>query len=229
MFLVSRDWNPRQKKLASLLSKKSTFSEAIDLCLEMHALLHDFSADSNPSFYRELISDLNEDMIRFRPEKSFSSIAWNLWHITRIEDIVSNILINDSLQILNSEWSRKLKYSITDTGNAFTKDDVDDLDQKINIEELFQYRSAVGTKTQEIIGKLTAEELKRKPSKEQLDRILSEGALTDEEDSIGLLDFWSRKTVSGLLTMPLTRHQVVHINDSFKLKETYRKTYEIRR
>ena len=38
-----------------------------------------------------------------------------------------------------------------------------------------------------------------------------------------LLDFWKNKTIAGLLTMPITRHQIVHINDCFKLKERYQK------
>ena len=44
-----------------------------------------------------------------------------------------------------------------------------------------------------------------------------------EPASIWLLDFWKNKTIAGLLTMPITRHQIVHINDCFKLKERYQK------
>lgn len=54
---------------------------------------------------------------------------------------------------------------------------------------------------------------KRKPTQEQLKRIIEENVVTTSKDSIWLVDFWSKKTVSGLLTMPITRHQIVHMND----------------
>jgi len=64
---------------------------------------------------------------------------------------------------------------------------------------------------------------KRKPTQEQLKRIIEENVVTTSKDSIWLVDFWSKKTVSGLLTMPITRHQIVHVNDCFKLVEKYKK------
>ena len=41
MINVSQGWNEKQKKLPLLLSKESTFTEGIELLLEMHSLLHD--------------------------------------------------------------------------------------------------------------------------------------------------------------------------------------------
>lgn len=38
------------------------------------------------------------------------------------------------------------------------------------------------------------------------------------EDSRLLLDFWARKNVAGILQMPITRDQILHINDWLKLK-----------
>jgi hypothetical protein len=51
-----------------------------------------------------------------------------------------------------------------------------------------------------------------------LQRVLVEGGILNVDGSIWLLDFWGRKNVAGILTMPLTRHQVVHLNDSLKIK-----------
>ena len=56
-----------------------------------------------------------------------------------------------------------------------------------------------------------------------VNRILSEGGVLDVEDSSWLLDFWGKKNVAGIIQMPITRHQVVHINDSLKLKEKCKK------
>ena len=38
-----------------------------------------------------------------------------------------------------------------------------------------------------------------------------------------LIDFWGKKDVAGILLMPATRHHLVHINESLKLKEKCKK------
>lgn len=166
---------------------------------------------------------LTDDNIKYRPRDNFSSIAWNVWHITRIEDAVSNILINNSKQILSEEILNKINVTITDTGNAFTEKNVDTFNEQVNTKELLNYRKKVGKNTLTILNSLTVNDRKRKPTQEQMNRIIKEGVVTSVQDSIWLVDFWSKKTVSGLLTMPITRHQIVHINDCFKLVEDYKR------
>ena len=223
MSTVTQQWNPWQKELSQLLSSPDKFDEAMFLCTRMHNEAHDLGKQSSPTIFQSLLKNLAPEAIGYRPEKSFSSIAWNIWHITRIEDAIANILIADADQILNIEWLDRMNVKITDTGNAFTKEDVDALNGRINAKELLNYRKAVGKNTQKVLKNIRAVEKKRKPTPEQLKRIVSEKVLTKEPDSIWLLDFWKNKTIAGLLTMPITRHQIVHINDCFKLKERYQK------
>jgi hypothetical protein len=225
MICVTKEWNPKQKQLALLLSKENSFNDAISLCLAMHSQVHDIETGKELSIYQRLVKDLSSEMITYRPENKFSSIAWNLWHITRIEDAIVNILISNGNQIMNAALLNKMHVKVTDTGNAFSREDVDKFDSKIKIGELLQYRKVVGKNTQKILKTLTLKDRKRKPTKEQLDRILSEGVLNQEKDSIWLLDFWGKKTVTGLLAMPITRHQIVHINDCYRLKEIFIKCY----
>jgi len=224
MISVSKYWNPKQKQLNELLQSDSTFEKALFACIELHAQLHDLIKNNNsPTIYQELLSLLNNNNIKFRPGNNFSSIARNIWHITRIEDAVSNILINNSKQILTEEILNKINVNITDTGNAFTASDVDVFSENINLNELIKYRKRVGTNTVAILQKLTVLDRNRKPTQEQLHRLKQENVVTSSPDSIGLVDFWSNKTISGLLTMPITRHQIVHINDCFKLVEKCKK------
>jgi hypothetical protein len=225
MLSVTQEWNPNQKKLLKLLSSSDQFDEGKVLCLQMHNELHDITKGSSPTIYQSLLDGLSSEMMVYRPIKSFSSIAWNLWHITRIEDAISNILIGNSKQVFNKEWQEKINLTITDTGNAFTTIDVDQFNKIINTKELLKYRKAVGKNTQKILQNINQSEKKRKPIKEQLQRIIDEKVLTNEKESIWLLDFWANKTINGLLLMPITRHQIVHINDSFKIKERYIKNF----
>lgn len=189
----------------------------------MHAELHDITKNNQNNIYLELVNGLTPDCMIYRPNNHFSSIAWNIWHITRIEDAVSNILIANTEQIFDKEWMERIKTEITDTGNAFNENDVDKFGKMINVKELLLYRKMVGKKTQIIVKSITEADRKRKPTAQQLERIVKEKVLTKEKNSIWLLEFWGNKTIAGLLTMPITRHQMVHINDSFKIKQMYKK------
>ena len=220
---VTKDWNPNQKKLNMLLSKEGSFYEGISLCLAMHNELHDLQETHDKTIYQTLIEDLTQETSVWRPENNFSSIAWNLYHITRIEDAVTTLLIEGGRQTYSKTWQKKLGISYTDTGNAWTEKEIVQFNSGINFKALLEYRKDVGSRTQQIIQSLDSSCIKRKPDAVQVKKILSEGVVTEHEDSIWLMDFWGNKTIPKLLTMPLTRHQIVHINDSFKLKEKWKK------
>ncbi|WOO38517.1 DinB family protein [Anaerocolumna sp. AGMB13020] len=221
MFQVGISWNPRQAELKELITKTEKFSEAMELCLYLHGIVHssELSDNSKASYYDELMNGLTKEAFTTMPTIKDVTIAWNLWHITRIEDLTSNILIKEEEQVLNEEWLNRLFVTVTDTGNAMTDGEILDLSNSIDMEELKNYRKAVGARTRSIIKGLTPEDLKRKVKPESIDRILKEGGVTQHPDSLWLLDFWGRKNVAGILLMPITRHQIGHLNDSMKLKQ----------
>ncbi len=146
------------------------------------------------------------------------TITYNIWHITRIEDICTNILMNNGNQVLNDSWIKKINCNIIDTGNALTPDEISQFSSNINIEELLKYRIEVGKTTQRILKKLQIKDMKRKVSSESLKRIIQEKAVSEKEEAVWLIDFWGKKTVAGLVLMPLTRHQLVHLNDCVNIK-----------
>lgn len=68
--------------------------------------------------------------------------------------------------------------------------------------------------------------MKNRFKKESLNRIIEEGGVLYHPDSIWLIDFWSKKDVAGIILMPITRHQLVHLNDCIKIKNTIKKKKE---
>jgi hypothetical protein len=220
---ISKEWNSKQAKLKELLSHNDKFDEAIALCLDLHSLVHESSVSKSlsPTYLDMLWKDLNDHAFRFIIKKGIRSIAWNIWHLTRIEDITVNILINDSGQVFNKDWMKKMNVSITDTGNAMSFEETTAFSSSVSMKELRNYRKAVGKNTKKIIMNLKQDDLKRKFKKEQIARILDAGGVLNVEGSKWLLDFWGRKTVAGILMMPVTRHQITHVNESFRIKERY--------
>lgn len=215
-------WNSRQKLLREMLSKTSKFDEAIELCLEQHAMVHtsEMSGIKDITFEDELWEGLDEATFRMMTNKKERTIAYGLWHCTRIEDIAMNILVADEEQVINKDsWLQRVNSKIQDTGNAMNGEEILKFSQSINLDELRNYRIAVGRKTRDIIQSLKSEDLKRKVKSEGLQRILDEGAVLDVEGANWLIGFWGKKNVAGTLLMQATRHHFVHINESMRAKK----------
>lgn len=220
MFNVGQYWNPRQALLKQNL-KECKIEDAKLLLYELHSVVHsaEIYEAQIQSYLDEIIDGLSDTEFRIMPSKHNTTVVWNIWHITRVEDLTVNILIANSGQVLNTKWLERMKVEIKDTGNAMSDEEIISFSKKISLQELQNYRNAVGSKTKQIIKDLKREDLKRKFEQSQVNKILEVGGVTEHPQSNWLLDFWGKKTVSGILLMPVTRHQIVHLNDCSKIKD----------
>jgi hypothetical protein len=219
------NWNPTQARLRELIKKKENFDEMKELLLQMHALLHcrEVYEGTEPTYMDELWEDLGDTAFRTMPTIKDDTIAWNIWHITRIEDLTANYLIAGCEQVLEETWLRKLNTRVTDTGNAMTDEEIISFSNEVDKDALYQYRNEVGRRVKGILEGLQFEDLKRKVPQKGIQRIAELGGVSPHPDAVWLLGFWGRKNVAGILLMPITRHQVVHINDSRRLREVCKK------
>ena len=209
----------RQTHLCKILLKPDLHDEAIHLFFSQHAMLHSAKmARSEPwSFEDEVLSDMTEEQIRRIPQNCEHSAAWIIWHIARIEDVTMNLLLAGSLQILNQgNWLERMKISVRDTGNAMSEEGVANLSRTIEIKTLREYRLTVGRGTRQIVKQLQPEDLKQKVDPARLQNVMEEGAVV--EAASGLIDYWSKRNIAGLLLMPATRHNLVHLNEALRLK-----------
>ena len=214
-----RNWSTDHKRLRSLLSSGDQTQSAKDLFCNLHGVMHSRETPAGDSWsYADFIfNDLSEEQLRWIPEQAEHSLIWILWHISRIEDMTMNILINNGPQVyLSGSWRGKLKSPIHHSGNLIQDHNLRALSEGIMIDQLFNYRLAVGRRTQEIVKGLKKEDLFLKVPTERLDRIREEGALLSEAEV--LIEYWSRKKIYQLLLMPPTRHLMVHLNEAQALK-----------
>ena len=220
MHNIENDYNLQIDRLRKLIKPQKTFAEAIELALEIHAITHtgEVSSSSKPTFCDELLDGLTDEDFHAVFTENDKPIAYHLWHIARIEDLVGNILIAEQPQIFNAEWMAKLNTSTKDTGNAMACSETVEFSKQLNKQELINYRNAVGCQTRKILKSLTHGDLKKKPTAECLQQIVTESGLIEDKNSIWLKDFWGRHTVSGLIVLPLTRHHMMHLPDCFVIK-----------
>jgi hypothetical protein len=209
----------QQTELRRILTSFNQYDKGIQLFLSQHAMLHSAKmAQTEPwSFEDQVFSDMSEEQIRRIPRNCDHSVAWLIWHIARCEDITMNLLVAGSPQILHRDnWLKQMKTRVRDTGNAMDKEGVANLSNAIDIEALRAYRLAVGRRTREIVKQLEPEELKQKVEPSRLQQVMDEGAVV--EAASGLVVYWSKRNIAGLLLMPATRHNLVHLNEALQLK-----------
>ena len=140
------------------------------------------------------------------------------WHLVRVEDVTMNMLVAGEEQVFIREgWDGKLGVSVSHTGNAMSKREIIELSNNVDIDELRNYRLNVGRETEEIVTQLDPGEMYQKVPPYRLDLVLQEGAVV--EDAQGIIDYWSKRTVSGLLLMPPTRHCFIHLNEAARIKK----------
>jgi hypothetical protein len=211
--------NDLHKSLRQALTAGEDVQQAIRCFLTIHSQLHSRRVDPNtPWSYEDfLLDDLGEPQIRQIPEGQAHSIAWILWHLTRVEDVTMNLLVAGRDQVFEQGgWQERIGAPIRHTGNGTDREVAETLNAAVDINALRAYRVAVGLATQEIVQGLTLADFKRKVAPEHLQRILDEAAVIQE--GMDVVTYWSRRDVAGLLLMPPTRHTILHWNEAWRIK-----------
>ncbi len=211
-------WNNQQQQLQAALVKPGENPEYLSLFLNQHAQVHagKMSEAGLWSFEDEALDGMDDDSLRAIPAEGEHSVAWILWHLARIEDVTMNMLVAGKEQLFAREnWREKINSSITDTGNSIEIEKVASLSHHANLEMLKAYRVAVGKCTRSIASQLPPGVLNQKVEAERLNKLRNSGEVMDQ----AVIDYWSRRTIAGMLLMPPTRHCFIHLNEILRIKQ----------
>jgi hypothetical protein len=208
-----KTWNQQHAILQRLLMKEKNLRRALPIVLEQHAAVHSakLNAGARWSFQDEVLGALTEAQMRALPGRG-QSVAWKIWHATRVEDVTMNLLLASSPQVLHKgNWPAKLGIRYVDVGNDLPEADLKKLSESINIKALLAYRLAVGRRTRTILRRLKPGGLWEQPAPERIGRIAAERAV--RQKARWLLKYWGGNPAANLLLMPATRHPFVHLNE----------------
>ena len=84
---------------------------------------------------RDACNGTNEQ-IHFVPESGSHSIAWCLWHTTRIEDLIVNLVIRQSDTVWTEDWANKIGLPFDGFGTGQSDEDA----QKVKITDMKAFR-----------------------------------------------------------------------------------------
>ena len=213
---MNKEWSELNKVMQTQIRKNDTYEAGIDTLFELRNRLMKILT----AFYSELNRE-EFNAIPFLNADGYHSktIAYSIWHIFRIEDIVAHILINeDEQEFCTGRYQERINSPIIKTGNELEKQQIADFSMQLNLKELYSYNFEVKASTERILKSLSYDEMKKKVSKERKEYLKSLNVVSNHENAIWLIDYWCNKDIRGLIQMPFSRHWIMHIEASLRIR-----------
>lgn len=213
---MNKEWSEFNKRMQEQLRKEQTFKDGIETLLVLRGKM----MAELLRMKRELSK---EDFSRmpFPNANGYHSktIAYSIWHIFRIEDIVAHSLIQGDEEIFSiGEYQKRIKSPIITTGNELQGQQIVDFSKNIDIDQLYQYIEQVQESTDSLLKSFTFRDMKRKFGEEDKSRLYSLQVVSLDEQANWLIDYWCGKDIIGLIQMPFSRHWIMHVEASLRIE-----------
>lgn len=218
---MNKSWSELNRKMQIQLKKEATFSDGIETLFELRKELMQ-AADG---FFRDFSREEFCAMPFINAEGYHSkTVAYSLWHIFRIEDIVANTLIAGCGQVFfRGNYKERTNSPIITTGNELVKQQIAEFSRQLNLGELQNYIHEVKAQTEKILCALSYSDLKKKVSAERRKELESLNVVSTDESAGWLIDYWCGKDFRGLVQMPFSRHWIMHIEAALRIAGKLRK------
>ncbi len=213
---MNKEWSDQNKRMQQLFKKADTFDQGKAVLFNLRNDLMDTLLS-----FREDLKREDFDAMPYMNADGYHSknIAYSIWHVFRIEDIVAHTLVKGDEEILFSgNYQSRINSNLITTGNELVKEQISDFTKQLNIDELYSYVADVKKSTEDIIRDLTYGDLKIKVPDERKEKLQSLGVVSNDENAVWLIDYWCKKDVRGLIQMPFSRHWIMHIEACQRIK-----------
>ena len=213
---MNKEWSELNKTMQNQLKKAETFTNGIETLFELRKHLMQVIESFRCELYRE-----DFDAIPFLHAEGYHSknIAYSIWHIFRIEDIVAHSIIKSDEQVFfEKNYKERIHSQIITTGNELVKQQIADFSKHLDIDELYSYIYEVKKSTEDIINNLAFDMLKNKFNEDTKAYLRSLNVVSDDENAIWLIDYWCDKDIRGLIQMPFSRHWIMHIEACLRIR-----------
>ena len=218
---MNKEWSELNKTMQAQIKKKDTFEAGKGTLFDLRNRLMQTMVSLRDELSRE-----DFDAIPFINADGFHSktIAYSIWHIFRIEDIVAHTIICEDEQVFFAgNYKERVNSPIITTGNELVKTEISDFSKQLNLDELYSYISEVKESTEKIIEGLTFEDLKRKIPTERKEYLKSLNVVSTDEEASWLIDYWCNKDIRGLVQMPFSRHWIMHAEACLRIRKKLNK------
>jgi hypothetical protein len=238
-------WTRRQDRLRKLLGVKAYFGDAIQLFLQQHAAVHTAAVSAGRNCFEigpqfkipedevlsetgvnpartwflqdEVLEGASEDLIRTCPRPGENSIAWLIWHITRIEDMTINELVLGQPQVIaGADWEARLGLASRDVGAGMEAREVAAMSSAVSVASLIDYRAAVGCSTRAGAERFSAAQLKEIVDAGQVQALREDGSISAKGAWLG--DYYTNRPKGFFLTRTATSHNFIHMLEAGRVR-----------
>ena len=213
---MNKEWSELNKTMQTELKKRGTFNQGIFSLMK----LRDELWNTILSLKNELSSD-EFNAIPFINAEGYHSktIAYSLWHVFRIEDIVAHTLVAEDQQVFfKGDYQKRINAPIITTVNELVKQEIADFSKELNLDELYHYIGEVKDSTEVVLESLSFDDIKKKISDETKENLRSLHEVSEDENVVWLIDYWCNKDIRGLIQMPFSRHWIMHLEACLRIK-----------
>ena len=213
---MNKEWSELNKRVQTALKKRETFDNGIKALLRLRGELSEVLSEFKTELHTEdfsAIPFINADGYHSK------TIAYSIWHIARIEDIVANTLITGNDQVFfTGGFAERTGSPIITTGNELVKQQIADFSEKLDLNALYDYFGQVKQSTNGLLKSLSFSDLRRKVTDTDRDRLLALNVVSKDENAFWLVDYWCGRDVRGLIQMPFSRHWIMHTEACLRIK-----------
>jgi len=214
---MNKEWSEKHKLIQTLIGKEATYKEGTELLIELRTELFEqitriVNVYPAEAFY----------LMPFPNAKGYHSktLAYSIWHIFRIEDIVAHTLISRDDQILlTGDYQRKIGSPIITTGNELQGQEIVKFSKELNIRALYEYANEVMLSANTILTDLNYSQMQIRYSDADKKRLVGSGCVSTSENAFWLIDYWCGKDICGLIKMPFSRHWIMHIEAMLRIEK----------
>lgn len=213
---MNKEWSELNKTMQTQIRKKDTWLDGVDTLIDLRNQLMDTLLSFKDDLTRE-----DYDAMPYINANGYhcKNIAYSIWHIFRIEDIVAHTLVAGDEQVFfTGNYQKRIKAPIITTGNELIKEQISDFSKQLDIDELYAYIQEVKKSTEEIVRGLSYDMLKQKVSEDRKNILISQNVVSTDEEAYWLVDYWCGKDTRGLIQMPFSRHWIMHIEACLRIK-----------
>ncbi len=213
---MDRNWSEMNREMQALLAKRATFREGIEKLLALRESLFEQITQIVNTFPEEAFYQMP-----FAGAEGYHSktLAYSVWHIFRIEDIVAHEMIAEDQQVLFSRGHMNtIRSPIITTGNELSGGDIAAFSRQLDPQGLYRYAREAMRSTDRILTRLEPADLKRRFGDGMIEKLRRTGCVSDAESASWLIDYWCGKDVLGLIRMPFSRHWIMHVEAMRRIK-----------
>ena len=213
---MNKEWSELNKTMQVQIKKEDTYKEGIGTLFYLRGKLMQTLLTFKEDLCREdfhAIPFINADGYHSK------TIAYSIWHIFRIEDIVEHTVICEDEQVFfTGNYQERINSPIITTGNELVKQQIADFSKQLDLNELYAYILEVRESTEKMVEKMSYDELKKKIPEERKENLKSLDVVSADKNAVWLIDYWCNKDIRGLIQMPFSRHWIMHIEACLRIK-----------